>query len=671
MKRIVRRFVSMFLAFVTILTASAITALPVGATSRSVSDALNWCESQVGKSLDYDRVAGAQCVDFIYYYYQYLGVSPVGGNAYEYQYNTLPSGWQRFKGGTPQPGDILVYSNHVGVYASSTLMYHQAPSMGGYVMHDAHNYTYYGGYWGCIRPNFSSSTASSGSSNKWRWPVTDQIFGRGFDGTHKAVDIVAPTGKTVVAAKEGTVVCASTVSASASYYCPSCTYTGAGYHVVIRHPDGFYSFYAHLSSVSTTVGAHVKAGQLIGAVGSTGNSTGPHLHFAISTSGLYSLTDPLVYLTPFSSVTANVSSNDVVLTGNFGAWGPTMQTAGFYIGTSKSNMTKITETLNTNGYDNGVAIQRIFYSMSKWYPKLVKGNTYYYKLYITRSGKEYCSDIYSFTYGTHTHTWGVGITTVAPTCTQTGVMSYTCSVCGQGKTEPIISSGHKYGSWITVKEATIIEDGESRRYCSVCNVFETKRIPKLSENLTHDFSDVKPDAWYKPYVDYAFTYGLLKGTGKGMMEPERTITRAEFAQVLANLAGVNTSDRNVTTAFTDVKSGEWYTPAIKWASENGIVYGITATKFAPDAKITREQMCTMIARYIEKYLHISFENKNAKKVFADDSQISSWAKDSVYKCQMGGLVSGISATKFAPKDNANRASVATIMSRFHEEYLRK
>lgn len=491
MKRYGKRFLSLLIAVVMVLTTSVVMTVPIEATSKTVNDALAWCESQVGRALDYDGVYGAQCVDFIYYYYQYLGVSPVGGNASDYQYNTLPAGWQRFQGATPQPGDILVYANHVGVYASTSLMYHQAPSMGGYVMHDAHNYTYYNGYWGVIRPNFNQSTNTNESSNtttskKWLWPITGQIFGRGF-GEHKAIDIVAPAGTTVVAAREGTVVCASTVSASASYYCPSCTYTGAGYHVVIRHPDGYYSFYDHLSSVSVTAGAYVNAGQKVGAVGSTGNSTGAHLHFAISSSGLYSLVDPLIYLTPFSSVTANVAANDVTMTGTFGAYGPTMQTAGFYIGTSKSNMTKVTETLNTDGYTNGVAIVNIFYSMSKWYPYLAKGNIYYYKMYITRDGKEYCSDIYSFTYGTHTHSWNSGSVTKAPTCTATGIKTYTCTECGATKTETVAAKGHTV---VTVNgtPATCTSDGRtSGSKCSVCNAVLTAQ--ETIAALGHSFGE--------------------------------------------------------------------------------------------------------------------------------------------------------------------------------------
>lgn len=239
-----------------------------------------------------------------------------------------------------------------------------------------------------------------------------------------------------------------------------------------------------------------------------------------------------------------------------------------------------------------------------------------------------------------------------------------------------VSSTHDYpGGYVYNDDATYFKNGTKTRTCWVCGYKETitaegTRLEKPLIDSSKKFTDVKTGAWYKSYIDYAVTYGLLNGTGNGKMEPERTITRAEFVQVLANLAGVDTSNKNVSTSFSDVKFGQWYTPAVKWANENNIVYGVSATEFAPNEQITREQMCTMLIRYVENYLHMTLENKNAQKTFADDAQISSWAKDAVYKCQMGGLVHGVTETDFAPENSADRATVATIMSRFHEQYLR-
>ncbi|MEV7589632.1 LysM peptidoglycan-binding domain-containing M23 family metallopeptidase [Streptomyces sp. NPDC089922] len=103
-------------------------------------------------------------------------------------------------------------------------------------------------------------------------------------GYHTGVDFVAPMGTTVKAVGAGTVVSAGW---SGSY----------GNEVVIRHADGKYSQYAHLSQLSVSSGQSVTAGQSIGLSGSTGNSTGPHLHFEIRTGPSYgSDIDPIAYL---------------------------------------------------------------------------------------------------------------------------------------------------------------------------------------------------------------------------------------------------------------------------------------------------------------------------------------------------------------------------------------
>ena len=111
------------------------TLLPYGgktAEAASAGEAMAWVQSQVGNSIDYDGAYGAQCVDFIKAYYNYLGVTPVRGNGRDYASNALPAGWTRIQGAQPQKGDILVYlgssSNpygHVAIYESDYVTYHQ------------------------------------------------------------------------------------------------------------------------------------------------------------------------------------------------------------------------------------------------------------------------------------------------------------------------------------------------------------------------------------------------------------------------------------------------------------------------------------------------------------------------------------------------------------------
>ena len=183
------------------------------------------------------------------------------------------------------------------------------------------------------------------------------------------------------------------------------------------------------------------------------------------------------------------------------------------------------------------------------------------------------------------------------------------------------------------------------------------------------FADIKENAWYKDYVDYAYSHNIFSGTDKGF-SPDLTMTRAQFVQVFANISGVNTDDNNVDAGFSDVKKGAWYASAVKWASENGIVSGVGNGKFDPNAPVTREQMCVMIVNYVENYQKGTLINKVAKADFNDDAKISSWAKDTVYKCQMAELISGTGTGSFAPKATATRAVGATIFTDFHRNYIK-
>ncbi|MEU6295599.1 M23 family metallopeptidase [Streptomyces erythrochromogenes] len=131
------------------------------------------------------------------------------------------------------------------------------------------------------QPAASGFVAPVGGGISTQYKVAGAMWSSGY---HTGVDFIAPMGTTVKAVGAGTVVSAGW---SGSY----------GNEVVIRHADGKYSQYAHLSQLSVSSGQSVTAGQSIGLSGSTGNSTGPHLHFEIRTSPSYgSDMDPIAYL---------------------------------------------------------------------------------------------------------------------------------------------------------------------------------------------------------------------------------------------------------------------------------------------------------------------------------------------------------------------------------------
>ena len=177
----------------------------------TVSEAMNWCESLLGKT-----VGSGQCVAFIQSYYEYLGKSRVSGHARDYATNALPSGWSRVKGGTPQTGDILVYVGakygHVAIYAGGTTSYHQNMS-GQYVEKKtnwAYNKSWYsnaeGGtksYWGYIRPTFSDDTCNCSESYAGNYTCTSNttLNIRSGHSTSSSVIGSIPSGATVYVSK--------------------------------------------------------------------------------------------------------------------------------------------------------------------------------------------------------------------------------------------------------------------------------------------------------------------------------------------------------------------------------------------------------------------------------------------------------------------------------------
>lgn len=156
------------------------TSASASTNGHTAAEALAWVNAQVGKSLDYDGYYGAQCVDLIKYYYDYLGcASYARGNGCDYATNALPSGWARYKDAQPQPGDILVYTGnssnpygHVAIYEADRVTYHQNLNYNQWVV--CSNYYYKNltnPYWGVIRPDFSAAAPTA----VWEGPTVGSI----------------------------------------------------------------------------------------------------------------------------------------------------------------------------------------------------------------------------------------------------------------------------------------------------------------------------------------------------------------------------------------------------------------------------------------------------------------------------------------------------------------
>ena len=175
------------------------------------------------------------------------------------------------------------------------------------------------------------------------------------------------------------------------------------------------------------------------------------------------------------------------------------------------------------------------------------------------------------------------------------------------------------------------------------------------------FTDVSKKSWYFKYVWYVVDHDIMNGRTAESFEPGGNMSRAEFVTLLFRLDG---AEPVYTNDFKDVKSGSWYAPYVGWGVSVGLVNGITKDTFEPNAKITREQVATLLSRYIELRDISIPSDESAPESFTDASKISSWAKSHVQSLRQTGLFVGDNAGNFNPKKNMTRAEAAALISRF-------
>ena len=249
----------------------------------------------------------------------------------------------------------------------------------------------------------------------------------------------------------------------------------------------------------------------------------------------------------------------------------------------------------------------------------------------------------------HTHSYTEKV--VPPTCTEAGYTLYTCTICGESyKDAETDALGHNYVDGI----------------CTRCGAKDPNYQPPVfdcnggEDCPAHSFSDVKAGSWYHEAVDYALKAGLMNGMGNGKFEPDASLTRAMLVTILYRSEG-SPDVSGAANPFTDVQAGQWYTDAVIWAAKEGIVNGMTETTFAPNDSITREQIATILYRY-----------DGSPKVsgnlyqFPDAFSVSAYAYDAMIWAVKSGIINGLDG-KLAPKDNATRAQIATLLMRYLEK----
>lgn len=178
------------------------------------------------------------------------------------------------------------------------------------------------------------------------------------------------------------------------------------------------------------------------------------------------------------------------------------------------------------------------------------------------------------------------------------------------------------------------------------------------------FTDVKETDWYYDSVRYVYVNGLMNGTSDTEFAPATSLTRAMLVTVLYRADGEPAVNKSI--PFGDIEAGTYYTNAVIWAEQNGIVNGVDEGVFAPHDNITREQIATIMYRYAQ-YKGTAPTGAWAIRLdYNDLATIADYAVDGVMYCKLKGIMQGKENNNFAPKDNATRAEIATILQRYIE-----
>lgn len=177
------------------------------------------------------------------------------------------------------------------------------------------------------------------------------------------------------------------------------------------------------------------------------------------------------------------------------------------------------------------------------------------------------------------------------------------------------------------------------------------------------FVDVPSSRWSATYINKLASLGIINGTGGGYFEPTLYVTREEFVKMLAGVAGANVTGYT-SSRFPDVPLSRWSAPYIAWAADRGITTGTDGGNFAPTMRITREEMATMIYRYVQSAGE-TLPAKNTPVIFADANLISGWAQTPVSVMQQAGIIDGNVTNgryTFDPKVSASREECAKMLA---------
>lgn len=236
--------------------------------------------------------------------------------------------------------------------------------------------------------------------------------------------------------------------------------------------------------------------------------------------------------------------------------------------------------------------------------------------------------------------------TGAATCTEKGFTSYQCTKCQDAYTTYTDALGHEF------------LDGS----CTRCGEAD----PDYAGNPCEGYNDIESESWYYNAAAFVLQNGYMGSTSSQVrtFEPKTECTRSMIVTILYSLAGKPAVTFEV--KFPDVKNGQWYTDAVMWAYQNGIVSGYNTGLFGTNDKITREQLAVIFKAYAEEIIGADTSSRANLADYPDESMVT-WSRAAVRWAVAEGLISGKGIdgqTLLDPQGKASRAEAAVILMKF-------
>ena len=637
-----KRALSLLLVMLMVVSLAPMSAL-AATNGHTANEAIGWVQSQVGKALDYDGAYGAQCVDLIKYYYDYLGcASYARGNGSDYATNALPSGWTRLKGAQPRLGDILVYTGgynnygHVAIYESDYVSYHQNFNGKQYVVRATCKYNALNNpYWGVIRPDFGGSAPVSAAS--WEGPSATNItesnaylsgkvnFSQTMNTTQVGVRIY-DSSNTRIALKD-------------EYVNYNTAYVNIWY------------------DVTGELGIYLKSGQ--------------SYKFQF-----YTISNGKEYWSPIISFatahTHNYASKVVQ---------PTCTVQGYTIHTCSCGNSYKDSYVNALGHSySGGACTRC----GQKDPNYTQTSGVRYVLsdgVLTVSGSGECTNAWMNNYSPNNVTKiviGSGITSIGKAAFQgcayvksVDIANGVTKICRGAFTQCWALESVIIPTSVNTIEMTAFGNAISGStmndvyYCGSAAQWgrisigeHNDSLLKASFHYNYDpnmsFTDVAAGSYCYDAVQWAVANGITNGTDATHFSPNAGCTRGQVVTFLWRVAGEPTVSGNV--GFVDVAPGSYCYEAVKWAVANGITKGTDATHFSPNATCTRGQVVTFMYR-------AEGEPTFGGNVGFVDVAVSSYCYEAIKWAVANGITKGTDATHFSPNATCTRGQVVTFLYR--------